>query len=219
MTRVRFVAWGSLCLALQVGGCATLGDYEPLNSYILLGLHEYRQGNIFAAEQAFEQALRSSGGGCDSDYCLSRASVNLAKVKQDLCKYKEAEQLLNQSLETGERVFEPEDTHIGQRLFMLGNLYYLQDRFAETTVVMKMGVQIYEKNGLEQFDVAFIAHTLAQYADALRKTNREAEAVAIDVKVNAARSHADYSKNYEKAWESIEKDCSAAAHSSGTVGP
>lgn len=203
MTHVRFVAWASLCLTLPAVGCVTLEG----NPYLSLGLYEYRQGNLFAAEQAFQQALRSAQGGCDSDYCLSEASSNLAEVKRKLCKYKEMEQLLNQSLETGERVFEPEDPNIGQLLFMLGNLYYLQDRFAETTVVMKRGVPIYEKNGLKQFDQALIAHTLVQYADALRKTNREAEALVIDVKVNAARSHADYSKNREKVWEYNEKEC------------
>lgn len=213
VTRTPIVAAVSLCFAVVLaGGCVPLqfDDHQrAYRHYDEIGKHAYERGDRVAAEQAFQQAVVNAQLGRQLHEELSVALLNLTVVKRRLCKHNEAEQLLQQSLETGEKVWGPEHPNIGRRLFELGGFYYLQDRFAETASVMQRGVTIYEKRGLGGLDQAKVAYTLAQYIDALRKIKREAEAQAVDAKLNAVRSHRDYNRFREKAWESQDEECKA----------
>ncbi|MGZ8946146.1 MAG: hypothetical protein ACXW1W_12050 [Methylococcaceae bacterium] len=197
---------------LLVGGCANPVVSQTYSIYLGQGHRALDRGDLAGAEQAYYRALVNTRIGRLSDESVAVALYNLGRVKRFLCKDDEAEQLLRDSIEVGEKSASPDFGSPGfsmsQPYFELARLYYDQQRYKETVERMERAWPIVEKLGVEKTFPAVYAYTLEQYADALRKIDREHEAELVDAKVKSLRaSHPDLSREWEvQQWEYI-REC------------
>lgn len=207
VTRAFPIPSVALCLILMLaGGCLNPPQYT-YQRYDEQGTAAFQRGDLAASEQAFDQALVNAQRGPFLDKEVSTALFNLGRVKRLLCKDAEAEQLLRQSKDVGEKAWGPESPLVSRRLLELAKLYYNQDRFNEAVTLMQRGVPIAEKQDVAHLTPAGLAYTLDIYADALRKTNRESEAQVVEDRAKALRTRPDYSALREKAWRAQEGEC------------
>jgi tetratricopeptide (TPR) repeat protein len=108
---------------------------------------------------------------------------NLAMVKRDLCKLDEAEQFFRRALELREKNPDTLPTNLSGTLFEFAQLQYEQGHYADAASLIERGLPIVEKADVERRAPAAFARLLAEYADALRRVDRTADAEAIDARV------------------------------------
>lgn len=192
---------------LLVGGCANPVVSQTYSIYTVQGHGAFDRGDLAGAEQAYDRALVNTRIGRLSDEDVATALYNLGRVKRFLCKDDEAEQLLRDSIEVGGKAAGLDNPRMSQRYLELARLYYDQERYKESVPLMERGLRIAEKLDVEKTHPAAYAHTLDQYADALRKINRESDAQVIESKVKALRARADLSREWESQRWIFQRDC------------
>lgn len=206
MTSRSLLGW--LCLSLLAfSACANPINQRTYMNYLDRGNGAFNKGDLANAEEAYRRALINAQVGHLSDEELAIALYRLGRVKRFLCKDEEAENALRDSIEAGRKTAVPDNPYMGQRYLELARLYYDQERYKEVVPPMEKGLSILEKLNVEKTDPAAYAYTLDQYADALRKTNRESEAQAIEARVKALRTRGDLSQMWEKQRWQFQREC------------
>ncbi len=158
------------CVALFLARCANPLNPATSNRYGDSCAEAERSGQLEAAEQACYRALVNVDWGNLGQEQKSQRLYNLARIKRQLSKFSEAEDLLKQSLAIEEKLTPPSEIRIGRRLVELSVNYAAQNRWNE-------GVQPLDRvlPMAKQFsgqDRAFLSLVFSEYAKALKKDNQ-----------------------------------------------
>lgn len=177
-------ALGAFAL-LILTGCANPVVDHTWSRYTNAGNVERARGNLTAAEEAHRRAVINAQIGHLGPEKEAIALHNLALVKRDLCKLGEAEQLFRRALELREKNPGTPTANLTGTIFESAQLQYDRGHYAEATALMERGLPFIEQMGIERMDPTGFAHLLGQYADALRRVARTADAEPIDTRAKA----------------------------------
>jgi len=163
----------------------TLQNLEPPSSTSLNGLNSSRAVNAAIQEAELELALLKQMVGHEHPTVADM----LTKIADFYCRlkmYGKMEPLLVEALKIRESCCGPEHPGVSTELKNLGTLYCVQERFALAEPLLKRAISLRERAfGRSHPRVADVE---AQYALLLRKTNRGAQAEALERHVNEIRN-------------------------------
>jgi len=168
-----------------VAGCANPINEATWFRYTNAGSAEHARGNLVAAEEAHRRAVINARVGHLGPEKEAIAFHNLALVKRDLCKLGEAEQFFRRALELREKNPETPPGNLTGTIFEFAQLQYEQGQYAGAASLIDRVLPLAQKMDAERKAPAAFAHVLAEYADALRKIGRVAEAETNDARVKA----------------------------------
>src|SRR4051812_7396785 len=122
MSFVRAICYPVLIIVSAVVfiGCANPINQRTASQYYELGLQAEAAGDHALAERNYQRALVNARIGHSPDEGVSAAMYSLGRMKGHLCKYKDAEELLLESLALQEKATGPEDVNTVKRIFELG---------------------------------------------------------------------------------------------------
>lgn len=146
----------------------TAGCMNPLNQatsdrYAQSCAEAERNGQRIVAEQACYRALVNVDWGHLGEHEKSKKMYNLARIKRQLEKYDEAEQLLRGSMELEEKQTPASKERIGRRLAEMAMVYGEQQRYLEGLPYVERLIplaDIYQGN--EKRTVALIFYVYSQ---------------------------------------------------------
>src|SRR5437588_6713568 len=138
---------------------ALAGCYNPLNEatanrYAQTCSNAEASGRLDVAEEACRRALINVRMGHLGPEAESRELYNLGRVKRQLRKYAEAEELLNESLKIQETLSPPDEVKVGRRLAELASAMGDQKKFREAWPILTRLIPISERyTGQDRFTV------------------------------------------------------------------
>ncbi|HLG13982.1 MAG TPA: tetratricopeptide repeat protein [Blastocatellia bacterium] len=140
-----------------------------------------RQGKYEKAAPLFEDVLRTREKVFGPDHpTLALTLSDLATVYRELNRYAEAKPLYERALAIRQRSLPPGHPYIAETLDGLAVLYFKQGKYSEAQPLFKQALDIREKAlGPVHPD---IAASLNHYAALLRKTNRDDEAISMELR-------------------------------------
>ena len=176
------VGWFALLLLVS---CANPINDATWYRYTNTGNAEQARGNLVGAEEAHRRAVINAQAGHLGPEKEAISLHNLALVERDLCKLSEAEQSFRRALELRDKNPDTPPRNLSGTMFELAQLQYEQGRYADAASLIERGLPLAEKMNVEHVAPAAYAQILTEYADALRKVNRTADAEVIDARTKA----------------------------------
>ena len=101
-----------------------------------------RNNRLDVAEQACYRALVNVDIGNLGPELKSNRLYNLGRIKRQLAKFSEAEDLFRQSLSIQETLSSPTDPKLARRLFELANVLAAQDKWSEGSPFLERAIPV-----------------------------------------------------------------------------
>ena len=134
---------------LIFGSCTVLlsGCANPLNEatserYAETCVTAERNNRLDVAEQACYRALVNVDIGNLGSELKSNRLYNLGRIKRQLTKFSEAEDLFRQSLSIQETLSRPTDLKLARRLFELANVLAAQGKWSEGSPFLERAIPV-----------------------------------------------------------------------------
>ena len=157
-------------MAILTTSCANPLNQATSNRYSATCAEAERNGQLEVAEQACYRALVNVEWGNLGQEQKSQRLYNLARIKRQLSKFSEAEDLLKQSLAIEEKLTPPSDIRIGRRLVELSVNCAAQNKWDEGVKNLDQVLPIAQQfSGQER---TFLSLVLTEYGKALRENNK-----------------------------------------------
>lgn len=153
-----------------IAGCANPLNRATSDRYAKTCNEAMNKGQLEVAEEACYRALVNVDWGNLGPELKSQRLYNLALIKRGLAKFKEAEDLLNQSLAIEEKLSPPSSLRIGRRQVELSVNLAAQGKWADGSQLLDRVLPIAEQ--FEGQDRTWASEVLRRYAEQLRKTNQ-----------------------------------------------
>ena len=170
-------------LASTIIGCATTSQQHVLN---MEGNRAYLTARYQEAVQRYEKALEAANQNKDQQY-IAIASYGLGRANIKLCRLDEAEHWLKHSIQARETLADSSLAYMTQNLSELARLYMAQQRYADATTLYERATPLLYRLKADKNDPIELANQFDAYEEALRKTDRTAEANAIANKAKELR--------------------------------
>jgi hypothetical protein len=159
-----------LSCAVLLSGCANPLNRVTSDRYAETCSAAERDNRLDVAEQAcYRSLINVDIGNLGPEYKSNRL-YNLGRIKRQLSKFSEAEDLFRQSLSIEEKLSSPTDLKIGRRLFELSIVLAAQEKWSEGNPFLERAIP-----ALGQFvgrDRASAAEVFSEYGKYFRKTNQ-----------------------------------------------
>lgn len=156
--------------ALTLAGCANPINRVTSDNYAETCATAEQNGRLQVAEEACYRALVNVDRGNLGPELKSQRLYNLGRIKRQLAKFSEAEQLFKESLATEEKLSNLKDPKIGRRLVELAVSLAGQDKWREGAQYLKKVLPIAPQfSGQER---SYTAEVLKQYGKHLRAGNQ-----------------------------------------------
>jgi len=159
----------AICMALFVASCANPLNQATSDRYGDECSQAESSRRLDIAEQACYRALVNvDSGNLELDQ-KSQRLYNLARIKRQLAKFAEAEDLLKQSLVIEEKMSPPSNERIGRRLVELSVNLAAQDKWKEGVQYLDRVLPIAQQySGQER---TFLSLVFSNYGKEFRKNN------------------------------------------------
>lgn len=158
--------------ALVLGGCANPINRATSDNYAETCATAEQNGRLQVAEEACYRALVNVDWGNLGPELKSQRLYNLGRIKRQLAKFSEAEQLFRESLTIEEKLSNPTDPKIGRRLVELSVSLAGQDKWSEGAQYLERALPTaHQFSGQER---SYTAEVLKQYGKKLRTMNQTA---------------------------------------------
>jgi tetratricopeptide (TPR) repeat protein len=145
--------------------------------YYDLSLQAEAQRNWAGAYEGYRRALINyRSAGAPVAY-ISAATYNMGRMAGYTCKYKEAEQLLIESVSLEEQSSRPDPGNLTKRWSELARLYEAQEKFGEAAAYYSRAVPELERLGAPRSDPIGFADYLNAYAAALQASGKPGAAL------------------------------------------
>jgi hypothetical protein len=162
--------FAAICLSLLITGCANSLNQATANRYAAACADAELSGRLEVAEKACSRELDNADWGNLGAEQKSQKLYNLARIKRQLSKFSEAEDLLRVSLAIEERLSPPSPVRIGRRLVELAVNCAAQNRWDRGVYYMDRALPFApELSGQER---KYLSLVLTQYARKLREWNQ-----------------------------------------------
>jgi len=156
--------------AALLAGCANPVNRATSDHYADTCAIAEQNGRLQVAEEACYRALVNVDWGNLGPELKSRRLYNLGRIKRQLAKFSEAEQLFKESLAIEEELSTPTDPKIGRRLVELSVSLAGQDKWAEGAPYLERMLPIASQfTGQER---AYTAEVLNRYSKYLSTTDQ-----------------------------------------------
>lgn len=163
-----------------------------------LGKDSEAQELLKQAEMAFETDYRKAKDNTKANSNtregskLSKCAYNLAVLKRDMCKFDEAEALLQESLaierEISSQNVRYQALFIYSRVCELAHVNYEQRKLPEAVSYFSTCIEMVDKDNLEQKSPQHYLSMVDEYAQALTASNRLSEAKPIQEKAETLKA-------------------------------
>lgn len=171
--------------ALALAGCANPINRATSDDYAETCSTAEKNGRLQVAEEACYRALVNVDWGNLGPELKSQRLYNLGRIKRQLAKFSEAEQLFKESLAIEEKLSIPTDSKIGRRLVELSVSLAGQDKWTEGAQFLERALSIAPQfSGQER---SYTAEVLKQYGKKLRAMNQTALAERFENTATALR--------------------------------
>ena len=141
----------------------------------------YMQQKIYDQAESFFKASLSIYAKLNDDLNVAKITDSLGLLRYQQKDYDQAEVLFLRSLALREKALGPDHADVAQYLYGVANFYRVLGKYSKAAAIGKRIVEIKEKTATaEQSE---LGEALAEYACALRKANRKAEAEKIEERV------------------------------------
>jgi len=173
------------CLPVFAAGCAGAPNQAMPGKYSAACAEAGLSGRADVAEKACTREMEDAGWNTLGAEQKSQKLYNLARIKEQLSKYPEAEDLLRASLAIEERLSPPSPVRIARRLIALAVNVAAQGRWERGVYYLDRAVPLArELTGQER---AYLSRVLSQYARKLREWNQAALAERYEATASALR--------------------------------
>lgn len=172
-----------LFLLLLLIGCANPVNKVTSNNYAAQCVQAEQAGDLKSAEQACYKALMNVDMGNLGDELKSERLYNLARIKRQLGKFAEAENLLKASLEIESKLSSPSDPKIGRRCAELSMNLAALNKWDEGVSFVKRLIPIIDR--YKSSEKQFIKQIFLKYSENQMDTGNIK--IANDFKKNAKR--------------------------------
>jgi len=177
-----------MVVALALSGCGNPVNLRTAEIHHLAGERWEAAGDYARAEQDYDRALLEAKLARAPDGIISMAQYNLGRVKGYQCKLAEAEAMLVDALKLEEKVSGPASDVTTMRLFELARLHYDLGQFDRAVPYYARGLPAVRRLGAESSDPIMLASATDEYAQALLRVGREAEARQAQAQANEIRA-------------------------------
>jgi hypothetical protein len=168
-----------------LNACANPLNQATSDNYAETCVNAERNHRLEVAEQACYRALVNVDWGNLGPELKSQRLYNLGRIKRQLAKFSEAEQLFKESLSIEEKLSRPSGGQVGRRLVELSISLAAQNKWSEGAQSLDRVLPIADQfSGQERVSAAAV---LTQYSKHLRKTNEVALAERFEAKALALR--------------------------------
>jgi tetratricopeptide (TPR) repeat protein len=168
MKSLQIIVVGAVLLA----GCANPVNRVTSDNYTETCTVAEQNGRLQAAEETCYRALVNVDWGNLGPELKSQRLYNLGRIKRQLAKFSEAEQLFKESLAIEAKLSTPSDQKIGRRLVELSVSLAGQDKWAEGAQYLERMLPIASQfTGQER---VYTAEVLNQYSKRLSTSNQAA---------------------------------------------
>ncbi len=162
-------------LTCTIIGCATVPQQQVLN---IEGNRAYLTARYQEAVQRYEKALEAAKQNKDQQY-IAIASYGLGRANVKLCRLDEAEHWLRYSIQARETLTDSNLAYMTQNLSELARLYMAQQRYTDAITLYERANPMLYRLKVDKTDPIALANQFDAYEEALRKTDRNAEADAM----------------------------------------
>ena len=170
---------------IPLAGCANPLNRVTSDNYAETCSDAERNGRLQVAEEACYRALVNVDMGNLGPELKSERLYNLGRIKRQLAKFNEAEQLFKESLAIQEKLPNPSDIKISRRLIELSVSLAAQDKWTEGAKYVERALPTLEKfTGQER---SYAIETLTQYSKNLKGSKEAALAMQFEAKANALK--------------------------------
>lgn len=169
---MKITQWTVLAGALILVGCANPINRVTSDNYAETCAVAEQNGRFQIAEEACYRALVNVDWGNLGPELKSQRLYNLGRIKLQLAKFSEAEQLFKESLAVEEKLSNSTDQKIGRRLVVLSVSLAGQDKWGEGAKYLERALPIVPRfSGKERSNSAEV---LKQYGKHFRSENQTA---------------------------------------------
>ncbi|MEW6562458.1 MAG: tetratricopeptide repeat protein [Pseudomonadota bacterium] len=159
--------------ALVLTGCANPLNRVTSDNYEETCIAAEQNGRLQVAEEACYRALVNVDLGNLGPKLKSQRLYNLGRIKRQLAKFSEAEQLFRESLAIEEKLSSPTDSKIGRRLIELSVSLAGQEKWSEGAQYLERALSIIPQfSGHER---SYTAAVLRQFSKHLSSQTALAE--------------------------------------------
>ena len=171
--------------ALLLTGCANPINRVTSDNYSETCQMAESNGRLKVAEEACYRALVNVDLGNLGPELKSERLYNLGRIKRQLAKFPEAEQLVKESLAIEEKLPSPSELKIGRRLIELSVSLAAQDKWTEGAKLLERSLPITPQfAGQER---AYAIEVLTEYSKHLKTMNQVALAEQFETKAAALK--------------------------------
>lgn len=180
------LALSSTLVAMFVlAGCANPLNRVTSDNYARDCSTAESRGQLKVAEEACYRALVNVDWGNLGQELKSQRQYNLARIKRQLAKFAEAEQLLKESLLIEDKLAPVSDQRIGRRLVELSVNLAGQNKWDEGTQYLQRVLPL--AGQFSGFERTYIVEVLSQYAQHFRTTKNLALAEQYEAQAEKLR--------------------------------
>jgi len=173
------------CLPVLAAGCAGAPNQAVPGKYATACAEAGLSGRLDVAEKACTREMEDAGWNTLGAEQKSQKLYNLARIKEQLSKYPEAEDLLRASLAVEERLSPPSPLRIVRRLIALAVNVAAQQRWERGVYYLDRAIPLAPE--LPAQERAYLSRVLSQYARKLREWNQVALAERYEAAATALR--------------------------------
>jgi tetratricopeptide (TPR) repeat protein len=173
---------------ILLAGCAAPINQYNSEKYVQWAQDARDAGNYELAEQNYSKALINARLGHSPKPWISLIAYNLARMKAMLCKFGEAENLLQEALALEEQVSGRESGLVTMRLFELARVYDAAGRYPESIEYYEEAVRNIRALDFNSSDPIGFALVLDDYAEVLSKAGKGSESIRFKNEAEAIRS-------------------------------
>jgi len=182
MKSALFVTFAGVSL---LAGCANPINRATSDNYSETCAVAESNGRLQVAEEACYRALVNVDLGNLGPELKSERLYNLGRIKRQLAKFSEAENLFKESLAIEEKFSSPSESKLGRRIMELSVSLAAQDKWAEGAKHLERVLPITSQfAGQER---AYTIEVLTQYSKHLKTMNQVALAEQFEAKAAALR--------------------------------
>ena len=160
---------------LYLSGCGNPINRKTAQDYHQWGLEAELAKNYKLAERNYSRALNNAQLGHSPYAGIAMAAYNLGRIKGYLCKDKEAEKLLIDSLSLEEKVSGPKSPIITKRLFELARFYYDHNQYKKAEPYFSRAIPMVKEYGIGQSDPIALSDAIQEYSIVLNKLKKSIE--------------------------------------------
>ncbi|MDP3608332.1 MAG: tetratricopeptide repeat protein [Methylophilus sp.] len=171
--------------ALLLVGCANPINRATSDNYSETCATAESNGRLQVAEEACYRALVNVDLGNLDPELKSERLYNLGRIKRQVAKFSEAEQLFKESLVIEEKLPSPSESKVGRRLVELSVSLAAQDKWTEGAKHLERALPVTPQfSGKER---EYTIEVLTQYSKYLKTINQVALAEQFEAKASTLR--------------------------------